>query len=96
MKKFISIFFSSLIPTGALTCLLFNVIETTETRFDSQGIYILSVLCLSFSISFSISFLTYYIAELKKDIDKLREEINKQKTNEKMDEVVPYPFIKTN
>lgn len=81
MKKFISVFFSSLIPTGALSCLLFNVIETTETRFDSQGIYIFSVLWLSFAISFSISALTYRICELKKDIDKLREEINKLNTN---------------
>lgn len=81
MKKFIPIFFLSLIPTGALSCLVFNVIESTETRFDSQGIYIFSVLCLSFAISFSISFLTDYISELKKDIDKLRKEIDKLNTN---------------
>jgi hypothetical protein len=81
MKKFISILFSSLIPTGALSCLLFNVIETTETRFDSQGIYIFSVLCLSFAIGFSISALVYRICELKEDIDNLRKEINKQNTN---------------
>lgn len=81
MKNLIPILFSSLIITGCLSCLLFNVIETTETRFDSQSIYIFSVLWLSFAIGFSISCLAYRICELKKDIDNLREEINKQNTN---------------
>ena len=81
MKKFISILISSLMPTLALSCLFFNAIETTETRFDSQGIYLFSVLFLSFAITFAITSLIYRINELKEDIDKLREEINKQNTN---------------
>lgn len=81
MKKLIPIFFSSLIFTGCLSCLFFNVIETCETRFDSQGIYIFSVFWLSFAIGFSFSYLAYRISELKEDIDNLRKEINKQNTN---------------
>ena len=81
MKKFISNFILSLILTLCFSCLFFNVIETTETRFDSQGIYLLSVLCLSFAIGYSFSTLKHRINELKEDIDKLREEINKQNTN---------------
>lgn len=81
MKKFISIFFSSLMPTGALSCLFFNAIETCETRFESRGIYIFSVLWLSFAIAFAFSCSIYRMNELKEDIDKLREEINKQNTN---------------
>jgi hypothetical protein len=81
MKKFISILISSLIPTLCLSFLFFDVIEASETRFDSQGIYRFSVLWLSFAIMFSFSCLIYRINELKKDIDNLREEINKQNTN---------------
>jgi hypothetical protein len=81
MKKFISILFSSIIPTLALSCLFFNAIETCETRFDSQGIYIFSVLWLSFAISFAFSCSIYRMNELKEDIDNLRKEINKQNTN---------------
>jgi hypothetical protein len=81
MKKFISNFILSLILTLCLSCLFFNVIETTETRFDSQGFYLLSVLCLSFAIGSSLSSLKHQIIELKEDINKLREEINKQNTN---------------
>ena len=81
MKKFISILISSIIPTLGLSCLFFNAIETCETRFDSKGIYIFSVLWLSFAITFAFSCLIYRITELKKDIDNLREEINKQNTN---------------
>lgn len=68
-------------PTLGLTCLFFNAIETCETRFDNQGIYIFSVLLLSFAITFVITSLIYRTNELKEDIDKLREEINKQNTN---------------
>lgn len=81
MKKFISIFFSSLMPTLGLSCLFFNAIETCETRFDNQGIYIFSVLCLSFAITFVFSFSIYKINELKEDINKLKKEINKLNTN---------------
>ena len=81
MKKFISILFSSLIPTLALSWLFFDVIEAAEMRFDSKGIYIVSVLWLSFTISFAFSCSIYRMNELKEDIDKLREEINKQNTN---------------
>jgi hypothetical protein len=82
MKKFISIFISSIIPTLALSCLFFNVIESCETRFDSQGIYIFSVLWLSFAITFAFSCSIYRMNELKEEIDKIREEINKQNTNQ--------------
>ena len=81
MKKFISIFFSSLMPTLALSCLFFNAIETCETRFDSRGIYLFSVLWLSFAISFAFSCSIYRMNELKEDIDNLKKEINKLNTN---------------
>ena len=81
MKKFISVLISSLMPTLALSCLFFNVIETCETRFDSQGVYIFAVLWLSFAISFAFSCSIYRMNELKEDIDNLRKEINKQNTN---------------
>ena len=81
MKKFIPILISSLMPTLGLSCLFFNVIETTETRFDSQGIYLFCVLFLSFAITFAITSLIYRINELKEDIDKLKKEINKLNTN---------------
>ena len=68
-------------PTLGLSCLFFNAIESCETRFDSQGIYMFSVLFLSFAITLAITSLIYRINELKEDIDKLREEINKQNTN---------------
>lgn len=82
MKKFISIFISSIIPTLTLSCLFFNAIESCETRFDSQGIYIFSVLWLSFAITFAFSCSIYRMNELKEEIDKIREEINKQNTNQ--------------
>lgn len=81
MKKFISILISSLMPTLGLSTLFFNVIESCEIRFDNQGIYIFSVLCLSFAITLAIMSLIYRINELKEDIDNLRKEINKQNTN---------------
>jgi hypothetical protein len=81
MKKFISILISSIIPTLGLSCLFFNAIESCESRFDSQGIYIFSVLWLSFAISFAFSCSIYRMNELKEDIDNLRKEINKQNTN---------------
>ena len=82
MKKFISIFISSIIPTLGLSCLFFNTIESCETRFDSQCVYIFSVLWLSFAITFAFSCSIYRMNELKEDIDKLRKEINKQNTNQ--------------
>jgi hypothetical protein len=81
MKKFISILISAIIPTLGLSVLFFNAIETCETRFDSQGIYIFSVLWLSFAIAFAFSCSIYRMNELKEDIDNLRKEINKQNTN---------------
>lgn len=81
MKKFISILISSIMPTLGLSCLFFNAIETCETRFDSQGIYIFSVLWLSFAITLAFSCLIYRMNELKEDIDKLKKEINKLNTN---------------
>ena len=81
MKKCISILISSLMPTLGLSCLFFNAIETCETRFDSQGIYIFSVLWLSFAITLAFSCSIYRMNELKEDIDKLKKEINKLNTN---------------
>ncbi len=79
MKKILSILSHSIISALLLNVLFFNVIESIETRFDNQGIYLFSVFMFSFAISIALSILLYSVIDLQKELNTLKKTINEKK-----------------
>lgn len=78
MKKILVILLPSIMSALALSTLFFNVIENINTRFDNQGIYLLSVFMLSFAISTTFNILMYIITNLQKELNTLKTLLDKK------------------